>query len=89
MGTYLFTELAQDMGDLTGFGETQFADVVLEGDDFGRLDEDCLAGRGFVIDKAGKLAFAAGFGIDLPIGKNFRVTADIPDVIRRLLQDLI
>ena len=60
MGTYLFTELAQDMGDLTGFGETQFADVVLEGDDFGRLDEDCLAGRGFVLDKAGKLAFAAG-----------------------------
>ena len=31
----------------------------------------------------------SGFGIDLPIGKNFRVSADFSDVIRRLLQDLI
>ena len=39
--------------------------------------------------RSGSLPGMSGFGIDLPIGKNFRVTADIPDVIRRLLQDLI
>ena len=39
--------------------------------------------------RSGALPNMSGFGIDLPIGKNFRVTADIPDVIRRLLQDLI
>lgn len=39
--------------------------------------------------RSGSFPGMSGFGIDLPIGKNFRVTADIPDVIRRLLQDLI
>ena len=30
-----------------------------------------------------------GLGIDFPIGKNFRVSVDIPDVIRRILRGLI
>ena len=39
--------------------------------------------------RSGALPNMSGFGIDLPIGKNFRVSADFSDVIRRLLQDLI
>ena len=49
-------EFQQDALDLAELLEMQLADVVLQFDDFGRLDEGRLAGGGDVVDEALQLA---------------------------------
>ena len=62
-GTQGVAEFAQDARDFPRFGEAEFADLVLELDDLGGLDEGGLAGGGLVVDEARELALAgAGDG---------------------------
>ena len=60
IGTEEFREGEEDPGDLPRFGEMQFADFVVQFDDFRRLDEGRLAGSGFVVDKARQEALLRG-----------------------------